>query len=343
MKIPWFGNTREKQKRGFFMCTAISYKTKDHYFGRNLDLEYSYAETVTVTPRNYPFRFRKERDFGKHYALIGMAYVQDDYPLYYDATNEKGLSMAGLSFPGNAVYLGEKSDKHNVTPFELMPWVLGQCRDVAEARKLLINTNLVKIPYSKELPLSPLHFMVSDTNASIVVEPVEEGLRITENPVKVLTNNPPFAFQMYQLNNYMTLSKKEPMNRFAKELPMEVYSRGMGALGLPGDLSSTSRFVRAAFTKWNSVDGENEAESVNQFFHILGSVEQQKGCVQLEKGDYEYTVYSSCCNTDKGIYYYRTYENSRISAIDMHRENLDGKTLVSYPIRRTWDVKWEQE
>ena len=214
---------------------------------------------------------------------------------------------------------------------------------MAEARKLLINTNLVKIPYSKELPLSPLHFMVSDTNASIVVEPVEEGLRITENPVKVLTNNPPFAFQMYQLNNYMTLSKKEPMNRFAKELPMEVYSRGMGALGLPGDLSSPSRFVRAAFTKWNSVDGEDEAESVNQFFHILGSVEQQKGCVQLEKGDYEYTVYSSCCNTDKGIYYYRTYENSRISAVDMHRENIDGKTLVSYPIRRRWDVKWEQE
>ena len=151
------------------MCTAISYKTKAHSFGRNLDLEYSYAETVTVTPRNYPFRFRKERDFRKHYALIGMAYVQDDYPLYYDATNEKGLSMAGLSVPGNAVYLGEKSDKHNGTPFELMPWVLGQCRDVAEARKLLINTNLVKIPYSKELPLSPLHFMVSDTNASIVV------------------------------------------------------------------------------------------------------------------------------------------------------------------------------
>lgn len=324
------------------MCTAISYKTKDHYFGRNLDLEYSYVESVTVAPRNYPFHFRKERDFPKHYAMIGMAYVQDDYPLYYDATNEKGLSMAGLSFPGNAVYLGEKNDKYNVAPFELIPWVLGQCQDVREAKELLEHTNLVKIAFSKELSLSPLHFMVSDTNASFVVEPVEEGLRITENPVKVLTNNPPFAYQMHHLNNYMALTKKEPMNKFAKELPMEIYSRGMGAIGLPGDLSSASRFVRAAFTKWNSVDGENEAESVNQFFHILGSVEQQKGCVQLEKGDYEYTIYSSCCNTEKGIYYYKTYENSQVTAVDMHREDLSGKGLIVYPLRKEWSVKWEK-
>lgn len=323
------------------MCTAISYKTIDHYFGRNLDLEYSYVESVTIMPRNYPLSFRKERDFLKHYAMIGMAYVKDDYPLYYDATNEKGLSMAGLSFPGNAVYLSEKSDRYNVTPFELIPWVLGQCKDVQEARTLLEKTNLIKVAYSKELPLSPLHFMVSDSSETIVVEPVCEGLRITGNPVKVLTNNPPFAYQLHQLNNYMSLSKKEPRNTFAKELPMDVYSRGMGAMGLPGDLSSPSRFVRAAFTKWNSIEGKNEAESVSQFFHILGSVEQQKGCVQLEKGEYEYTIYSSCCNTEKGIYYYKTYENSCITAVDMHKADLDGRQLYTYPLRREQQIHWQ--
>lgn len=323
------------------MCTAISYKTKDHYFGRNLDLEYSYVESVTITPRNYPFPFRKERDFLKHYAMIGMAYVTDDYPLYYDATNEKGLSMAGLSFPGNAVYLSEQSDMYNVTPFEIIPWVLGQCKNVQEAKALLEKTNLIKLAFSKELPLSPLHFMISDETETIVVEPVSEGLRITDNPVKVLTNNPPFAYQLHQLNNYMSLSKKEPRNTFAKELPMDVYSRGMGAIGLPGDLSSPSRFVRAAFTKWNSVEGKDEAESVSQFFHILGSVEQQKGCVQLEKGDYEYTIYSSCCNTEKGIYYYKTYENSQITAVDMHKEELDGRQMAVYPLLREQKIHWQ--
>lgn len=320
------------------MCTAISYRTKDHYFGRNLDLEYSYDESVVVTPRHFSFTFRKEREFPKHYAMIGMAYVKDNYPLYYDATNEKGLSMAALSFPGNAVYKCEQIDKYNVAPFELIPWVLCQCESVPTAKKLLENTNLIKLAYDKDLPLTALHFMVSDKYESIVVEPMKNGLHIIENPVKVLTNNPMFEYQMYNLNNYMSLTKKEPMNNFAKELPMDNYSRGMGAIGLPGDLSSSSRFVRAAFTKWNSIDGENEEESISQFFHILGSVEQQKGCVQLEKGEYEYTIYSSCCNTEKGIYYYKTYYNSQITAVDMNREKLDGKELKSFPLRKQQNV-----
>lgn len=320
------------------MCTAISYKTKDHYFGRNLDLEYSYDESVVITPRHYSFEFRKEREFPKHYAMIGMAYVESGYPLYYDATNEKGLSMASLSFPGNAVYKCEQDNKYNIAPFEIIPWVLGQCSDVAEARALLEKTNLIKTAYSKELPLTALHFMVSDMNETIVVEPLEDGLHIYENPVKVLTNNPPFEYQMYNLNNYMDLTRKEPMNNFAKELPLEKYSRGMGALGLPGDLSSASRFVRVAFTKWNSLDGETEEESVSQFFHILGSVEQQKGCVQLEKGEYEYTIYSSCCNTDKGIYYYKTYDNCCVMGVDMHKEDLNGKELVAYSLEKRMNI-----
>ena len=269
------------------MCTAISYKTKDHYFGRNLDLEYSYEESVTITPRNYPFRFRKEREFKKHYAIIGMAYVQDDYPLYYDATNEKGLSVAGLSFPANAVYLEENSKKYNVAPFELIPWILGRCSDVKEARELIENTNLLQMSFRADLPSTPLHFMVSDRYESIVLEPGKEGICIYENPVKVLTNNPPFPYQMNSLNAYMSLSKKTPMNTFAKELPLEATSRGMGALGLPGDLSSNSRFIRGAFTKWNSVSGEAESESVSQFFHILGSAAQQRGCVDLGNHKYE--------------------------------------------------------
>ena len=103
-------------------------------------------------------------------------------------------------------------------------------------------------------------------------------------------------------------------------------------MGRPGDLSSASRFVRAAFTKLHAHAGESESESISQFFHILGSVAQQRGCVRLEDGSYEFTIYSSCCNTCKGIYYYTTYENSQITAVDMHREDLDGSTLISYPL-----------
>lgn len=314
------------------MCTAATYKAKDHYFGRNLDLEYSYHETVTITPRKFPFHFRKVQSLATHYAIIGMAYVTDDYPLYYDATNEKGLSMAGLNFPGNADYKEMAEEKDNVTPFEFIPWILGQCATVAQARLLLERMNLVKINYSEALPLSPLHWIISDREESITVESVKEGLKVYDNPVGILTNNPTFDYHMFNLNNYMHLSIEAPANSFSKALPLETYSRGMGAMGLPGDLSSASRFVKAVFTKMNSVSGDSESESVSQFFHILGSVEQQRGCVHMGDGKYEITIYTSCCNTDKGIYYYTTYENHQITGVDMHRENLEGGKLVSYPL-----------
>ena len=314
------------------MCTAAVYKTKDHYFGRNLDFDISYGEKIAITPRNYPFSFRKVKDLESHYAMIGMATVVGGYPLYYDATNEKGLSMAGLLFAGNAVFQPEAEGKDNVTPFEFIPWILGQCADLKETKALLEKINLVNIPFSEELPLSPLHWMISDREGSITVEAVQEGLKVYENPVQVLTNNPPFDMQMFNLSNYRNLSTDNPENLFAKGLELKTYSRGMGAMGLPGDLSSQSRFVKVAFTKMNSLSVDSESESVSQFFHILTSVEQQRGLVHMGEGKYEITIYSSCCNTDKGIYYYTTYENSQITGVDMHRENLDGDSVVTYPL-----------
>ena len=321
------------------MCTAATYKTKDHYFGRNLDLEYSYNESVTVTPRNFVLNFKKVPALKKHYAMIGMAAVMNSYPLYYEATNEKGLSMAGLNFPGNADYKPEAEGKDNVTPFEFIPWILGQCADVSEARVLLERINLVDICFSPELPLATLHWIISDREESITVESVKDGLKVYDNPVGILTNNPTFDYHMTNLCNYMSLSSEAPVNSFSDKVKLETYSRGMGAMGLPGDLSSASRFVKAAFTKLNSLSGDSESASISQFFHILGSVAQQRGCVHMGDGKYEITIYSSCCNTDKGIYYYTTYENSQITGIDMHHENLDSALLISYPIITGQQIK----
>lgn len=323
------------------MCTAATYKTKDHYFGRTLDYEYSYEEKVTITPRSYPFHFRKAGTVEQHYAIIGMAFIVGNYPLYYDATNEKGLSMAGLNFPGYADYKAEVQGMDNVAQFEFIPWILGQCATIAEVKDKLAHLNLIDMNFSEELPMSPLHWMISDGETSITVESVKEGLKIYDNPVGILTNNPPFDMQMFNLNNYKGLSIESPENHFAKGLDLSTYSRGMGAMGLPGDLSSASRFVRAAFTKMNSVSGDSESESISQFFHILGSVAQQRGCVHMGNGQYEITIYTSCCNTDKGIYYHTTYENSQITGVDMHKENLDGRELVAYPLVTGQQVRME--
>ena len=314
------------------MCTSANYTTKHHYFGRNLDLEFSYDETVTVTPRNFPFEFRKMPRVDAHYAIIGMATISDGYPLYYDATNEKGLSMAGLNFPGNADYKPEDAAKTNITPFEFIPWILGKFETVDQVEDELRSLNLVNISFSAAFPLSPLHWIISDRTRSITVESVREGLRVYHNPVGVLTNNPTFDIQSFNLNNYMQLSTNPPQNNFSSDLEFDAYNRGMGAIGLPGDLSSASRFVKVAFTKMNSISGDSESESISQFFQILGSVAQQRGCVNLGEDKYEITIYSSCCNTDTGVYYYTTYENSQITGVDMHKEALDGSGLAAYPL-----------
>lgn len=326
------------------MCTAATYKTKDFYMGRTLDYEFSYGEEITVMPRNYPLTFRHGGSLPSHYAMIGMAFVSEGYPLYYDAVNEKGLGMAGLNFVGNAVYADGASAGAGATlvaQYEFIPWILSQCASVREARAKLAGLQLTAEPFSPQLPAAQLHWMIADRDACIVVESMADGLHVYDDPVGVLTNNPPFPMQLFALNNYPGLSCRQPEGTFASALPLEMYSRGMGGLGLPGDLSSQSRFVKAAFTRLSSLSGEGERESVSQFFHILGSVEQQRGCCQVAPGKYEMTIYTSCCNADRGIYYYTTYDNHQITAVDMHRCDLEAQQLTRYPLLTQGEIRWQ--
>lgn len=316
------------------MCTAATYQTKDFYFGRTLDYDYLYDYEVVVMPCNYPLHFRYTGVMEQHYAVIGMACVKQDYPLFCEAVNEWGLGMAGLNFVDNAVYRDVAEEKENIASFELISWILGQCSTVQEARGRIAKMNITKDSFCEDLPSAQLHWIIADREECIILEAVKEGLRVYDNPVGILTNNPPFPQQLFQLNNYMKVSPKDPENLFSEQLQLEKYSRGMGAIGLPGDLSSSSRFVRAAFVKINSVSGDSEAESVSQFFHILGSVDQQRGCCDVGDKQYEITFYTCCCNASRGIYYYTTYDNHQITAVDMHQVDLKGRNLTCYALRK---------
>ena len=315
------------------MCTAATYKDDNgFYFGRTLDYEFAYGEEVTVVPRNYAFKLRHMPALNSHYSIIGMAHVAGGYPLFYDAVNEHGLGMAGLNFVGNAYYPEPAPGANNIAQFELIPYVLGKCRTVREARALIETLRVVNTPFSDKLPTSSLHWIIADEDECIVLECVRDGMKVYDNPTGVMTNNPPFDKQLFNLNNYMALSNKQPANAFSAAIPLATYSRGMGALGLPGDLSSMSRFVRAAFVRANSISGKGELAGVSQFFHILNSVDQQRGCCEVSEGKYEITIYTSCCDAYRGIYYYTTYENHQITGVDMHKENLDGAEIARYPL-----------
>ena len=314
------------------MCTAISINSGEHYFGRTLDLEYHYDEHVVITPRNFLFSFTNNEQTSSHNAIIGIATVIDNYPLYYDAMNESGLAMAGLNFPGNAVFHPVDKRKTNVAPFEFIPYVLTHCNNVTEAEKLLHKINIADINFRPDLKASPLHWIISDKNESLTVESVKEGLKIYKNPVGVLTNNPPFEMHLENLAKYSYLKATESENHNSTCNGICTYSKGIGAIGLPGDFSSKSRFIRAEFIKSHSVIGDTEDERVRQFFHVMGTVNTPKGSVNLGNGKYEVTVYTSCCNTDKGIYYFTTYDNPQIYAVNMHNENFDENTLSIHPL-----------
>lgn len=315
------------------MCTAVHF---NNFFGRNLDLEFSYNEQVIITPRGFPFEFRAIEPLHSHYAIIGIGIVRDEYPLYFDAMNEKGLCVAALNFPENAHYAPLCHGTDNIAPFELIPYILGKCSTVSDAQKILTRINIADIHFNELFPNSPLHWMISDCNSSIVVEQTKNGLKVYENPVGVLTNNPPFEYHLTNLSNYVNVTAKEPKNRFSEKIPINPYSRGMGGIGLPGDFSSASRFVRSVFVLHNS----NEC-TLSQFFHILSTAEQPKGAV-IYKSKYEYTVYSSCCDMEKLVYYYTTYENRRITAVSMEENIIDKNKLIIYDLLRTEDIKYTE-
>ena len=310
------------------MCTAVTFHPGDFYMGRTLDYERSFGDRITVTPRNFPLKFHALPELSHHHAIVGMAAVMEEYPLYYEGFNEKGLGVCGLNFVGNCAYFPEKADKENLCQYELIPYLLGKFETVSQVRAFLENVNLLNIPFREYLPLAQLHWMIADKNSCITVESMTDGLHIYDNPVGVMTNNPPFPYQLFALNNYRSLGVDTPENTFGTDL--NAYSRGLGGLGLPGDLSSQSRFVRVAFTKLHSLCEAGEMPAVSQFFHILGSVDQQRGLCRLKENEYEITLYTCCCNLSRGIYYYTTYDNHQITAVDMHRENLDCDKLICY-------------
>ena len=311
------------------MCTAISENGRYHLFGRTLDLELSYSESICVTPRGFAFDFLYEGRVDWHSAIIGIAHLSDGIPLYYDGMNEHGLCVAALNFPGNAIYNKPKEGCVNIASFEFIPYVLSVCRNVSEVSSLILRMNITNDNFSEGLPSTPLHFIISDKNKSIVVEPFAGGLCEFDNPYGVLTNNPSFLYHTTNLSNYMGLKSTPPENYLCPSVPLSGYSRGMGAIGLPGDYSSASRFVRATFAKNHTSHEEDERGEVNRFFHIMDTVSVPRGCVKTDEGKDVFTVYTSCGNADTGRYYYTTYDDRTVRSLGFEDAILDGDKLNS--------------
>ena len=302
-----------------------------------MDLDYSFNEKAIIIPRNYKIHFKKTKSITSHFAIIGIGTIIDNYPLLAEASNEKGLAIAALNFKNNATYYLEKEDKINLAPYELMLYLLAKCENITQVKLALNNINVVDINFNENVKNTPLHFMVSDMSNSIVIETLKDKMYVYDNPYNVLTNNPPFNYQIHNLNNYMNLGVKDPINNFDNTLPFNTYSLGLGALNLPGDYSSQSRFIKALFIKNNMEVFNNEFDNVKAFFNCLESVKMIKGIVLTDKG-YEYTRYTSCINLNKSLLYYKTYDNPYINVIDMYLEDIDSSQLIHHQLISSFKI-----
>ncbi len=317
------------------MCTALH---SGILFGRTLDLEYSYGENIVCVPRRFRFDFLRESPEHDHAAIIGVAHINRGIPLFYDAVNEHGLAAAALNFPRCAVYRKPDAKLTNLASFELIPWLLCRCRDLSSAVDMLKNINITDDSVDTSLPSTPLHWMIADRTGAVVAEPTQDGLKIYENPFGVMTNAPDFPYHVNRLSELMNVSPYPPKNRIFPSAELISYSRGSGALGIPGDFSSASRFIRATFASAHTAHGETKSDEISRFFHIMDTVAQPSGCAVTDGGKPISTVYTSCADTETATYCFTTYGCRRIRSVALKNTALDSDTLVAYPMESREDI-----
>ena len=325
------------------MCTGLALETKDglHLFGRNKDIEYSFNQSIIFIPRNFKcVNKSNKKELTTKYAVLGMGTIFDDYPTFADGMNEKGLGCAGLNFPVYVSYSKEDIEgKTNIPVYNFLLWVLANFSSVEEVKEALKNANIVDIPISENIPNTTLHWMISDiTGKSIVVEQTKEKLNVFDNNIGVLTNSPTFDWHVANLNQYVGLRYNQVPEFKLGDQSLTALGQGTGLVGLPGDFTPASRFIRVAFLRDAMIKNDKDSIDLIEFFHILNNVAMVRGSTRTVEEKSDLTQYTSCMCLEKGIYYYNTYENNQINAIDMNKENLDGNEIKTYKYNKTLSI-----
>lgn len=305
------------------MCTSVSFKKNGKFlFGRNLDLEYEFGDGVLFMPRNYPLRLRSGEIALRHYALMGVGIVKGDYPLYADGMNEHGLCIAGLRFPDSSGYSMTAKDGYtNLAPFEIIPYLLAKCKNTEEARAVLDRCNVVDIPFDDDTPNAPMHFHISDGADDLTLEFYGGKMNVYENTPGVLTNSPPFPFHLYNLSHYLRIGRDTPKS----QMGAVIFGAGLSSCGLPGDFSSTSRFVRAAWLRENfECDAASEARAL---LSLLQLVAVPEGCVMTESGKRHFTRYSAVMDTENKHFIILRSSPLQPTTASMKKESLDEDSL----------------
>ena len=313
------------------MCTGIKFDDNkgNMFFGRNLDYGINFGERPIIAPAGYEINYRHlpKQKFTR--PIVGMGLNVGNYPLFFEG-NTTELCMAGLMFPNNAYYEPEIVEgKYNITSFEFIPWVLENYTSVDEVKDVIANkVNIVSDAFSPKLQPSPLHWLISDKEKTIVVEQTKDGIRVYDNDINTLTNNPEFPWHLQNLNNYIGLTPNDRSKTKWGNHKVRPQGVGTGSFGLPGDSTPQSRFIKAAYLNATYPTTDTELKGVSRMFNILKSVSMPLGSVVNDEGQKEYTMYSACYSQETQTYYYNWFDDVNIHKVQVTSENGSGDKIV---------------
>lgn len=321
------------------MCTALIYQSQDktNFLARTMDFAFELEANPVYLPKGYNVKSEVGGDitFENKYALLGAGRKLEEY-FFADGLNEKGLSICALYFSDYAEYNpSEEIGKINIAPHEFVTWVLGNIASVEEFKKQAENINVVAVKIDLLGIVVPLHWIISDkTGASVIVEITKNGMAIYDNEARVMTNSPEYPWHLANLNHYSFLTNKvTPASHFYNFKP-DAGELGNGSLGLPGDYTSESRFIRTVFHAEFTQPGKDTLSAINSLFHILSSVDIPYGSKVKDDGTFDYTQYTSVMDLTHLDYYMSTYQNTCPSKVSLDSELLTNTEPVVFELSR---------
>ncbi|CAM4245964.1 choloylglycine hydrolase family protein [Erysipelothrix inopinata] len=312
------------------MCTNITLKSSDNtvLMARTMDFSFALDPEMMVYPRNFKLNFAFNEPLEHHYAFLGLSKNIGVFALA-DGINEHGLTAAALYFEGYATYESTVVEGKSIAPNDIVMWMLAKCKTVEDVKEVFQTHHLVELKLEFLGMIPPLHWVFQDIEGnSIIVEPLEDGIKIYENKLGVLTNSPDYGWHKTNVRSYIGLDPAQVEPRTIYGENFKAFGQGSGTFGLPGDLTPPSRFVKALYSKLSTKKAANEAELVVAASHILNNVDIPKGSVVTQRKTIDYTQYTAYMISNTQTYYYRLYDSLNTEVVNLNDFDLDGNEII---------------
>lgn len=319
------------------MCTSVTFlsETGDNFLARTMDFGFELKGRPVVMPRHQTVPSDVDGfEYSMKYGFVGAGRALGNYILV-DGVNEKGVSAAALYFSDEAKFADKpQTGKVNVAPHEVLNWILGNAESCSSLAKLIDQLNIVAVPV-KGLGINgpvPLHWIITDRSGdSYVLEVMADGVHYMKNPVGVMTNSPDFGWHLKNLSNYTELQPTPHPARSFDGYQVSSFGPGSGALGMPGDYTSVSRFVRTVYMR-EYTDQTSTDQTVTELSHVLNAVEIPKGVKIKQDGSEDYTQYRGYMDTQNLIYYMQPYHDQTMYQVTLTEELMNRPKPTEFPL-----------